>query len=153
MDPNEALREAMERDVINQEDARVAMEGREAAARGEGEEYWSHKRHRMYAALPPETKLSHGSKRRGTLTDPSDMEMKRKLAATVAMTQGNSPLDPMNKDHVPNLSQEHGKLKRNLKHPAIKPVKKITKKREKGGFIFTTLQNKLVYPQSEPFNL
>lgn len=146
MDPNEALQKAIERDRINQEDARVSAEGREAATNGNGEAYWQSKLSKMYRALPPETKVSHGTKRRGVVSDPTSIQLKPQLAAAVAMTQGNSPLDPMNNEHVPNLVTEHKKLKRNLRHPAVRPVKKLTKSREKGGFIFTTLKNKLVYP-------
>jgi hypothetical protein len=146
MDPNEALQKAIERDRVNQEDAMVSALGREAASQGQGEAYWQSKLSKMYRCLPPETKVSFGTKRKGVVSDPTSIRLKPELAAAVAMTQGNSPLDPMNSDHVPNLPSEHKKLGRNLRHPAVRPVKKLTKKREKGGFIFTTLKNKLVYP-------
>lgn len=146
MDPNEALQKAIERDRINQEDARVSAEGREAAARGHAEEYWNSRFSKIYRALPPETKLTSGTKRKGTVSDPTSIRLKPEVAAAVALTQANSPLDPMNSDHLPNLVTEHKKLARNLRHPAVRPVKKLTKSREKGGFIFTSLKNRLIYP-------
>lgn len=109
---------------------------------------WTDKSERMYSKLPPQTKI-HGSKRIGVVSDPMDMEMRKKLAATVAMTQGNSPLDPMNSEHVPNLASEHKKLKANLHKKGLAPVKKLRKKKEKGGYIFTSMKNTLVNPSAE----
>lgn len=129
-----------------------------------GEFDWGEKQGRIFSRMPPETKLTHGDvKRRGTVSDPVDMEMRKKLAATIAMTQGNSPLDPLNSDHVPNLAAEHKKLKKNLLHSqGMKGVKKLRdykprgkrgSKTEKGGTTFTTMQNRLVYPQGDPYTI
>jgi hypothetical protein len=99
----------------------------------------------MVNKLPKESKLvrnGESRKRKATVLDPPDLKLDKELRNAIAMMQANSPLDENNREHVHEtvISMHRKKIR-------LPRVRKLTKTREKGGFIFNTLHNLLVNPE------
>lgn len=147
MEPNRALQRALHRDRTKYQPYNKQYYEEEQSPT-----FWTNKTTRLHSKFPQETKNPNRGGRIGVVSDPMDLPMRKKLAAAVALTQGNSPLDPQNTEAVPHLRTEHKKLTRNIYRKGLKAPQKFIehkvnkKKKQKGGMIFTTMKNRLVNP-------
>jgi len=106
----------------------------------------------MVNKLPKESKLiqnRESRKRKATVLDPPDLKLDKQLRDAIAMMQANSPLDVDNREHVHSaLIHMHERKVRHKRPMRLPRIRKLTKPREKGGFVFTSMRNMLVEPQS-----
>jgi hypothetical protein len=128
---------------------------------GDPDGYWDRKLVRIYGRLPQETRVSNGYAVNLVRDVPAHL-MHKPLSAAVALTQGNSPLDPLNSEALPHLAKKHAKLKMNLYGrgvlPGLRPIRKLSEYKvkgrrgrgrrgsKKGGEIFTRMINRSVQP-------
>jgi hypothetical protein len=84
--------------------------------------------------------------REASVRDPIDLKLDPKLRESVALTQGNSPFDVHNKEHVSNLPKHINHLRKNIRG-GLRGLHKPRKLTIKGGRTYTSLHNLLVHPE------
>lgn len=84
--------------------------------------------------------------RNASVTDPMDLKLDPKLRDMVAVTQGNSPYDSNNKEHLSDLPKHINHLRKNIRG-GLRGLHKPRSLTIKGGRTYTSLKNLLVRPE------
>lgn len=106
---------------------------------------------RVRNLLPSASQDMNNRRRTAVVTDVPDLKTDKKVREAIALLQANSPLDPQNKESLPNLPHHYNLIKKNIRGGlrGLHKPRAITKPAKKGGFVFTKLHNLLVDPDSD----
>lgn len=100
--------------------------------------------------LPQEAQFGNQGRRCGQVHDPPVVLNNPRLAAAIAMTQGNSPLDPENTEHRQDYRKHHKRLIENAKGGGkLRALYKARTLTKKGGFVSTKVRYTALKPESD----